>query len=266
MLCNLHTHSTFCDGKSTLEEVVLSAIKKGFNIIGFSGHSYGSHCSYGMQRTEDYISEIKRLKEKYKNDIEVYVGVEEDMFDFCDRSKFEYIIGSCHYFKSGDSYYPIDLSSEEFEIALKELYKGDILALAHDYYKTFCEYILKRKPDIVGHFDLITKFDETDNPLMLKNEEYLKLSEKYLLQALKSDCIFEVNTGAIARGYRTNPYPYENLLYLLKKESGKITLNSDSHHRDTIDFNFTESKKMLKDIGFTHTYVLHNNEFTKISL
>ena len=120
MLCNLHTHSTFCDGKSTLEEVVLSAIKKGFNIIGFSGHSYGSHCSYGMQRTEDYISEIKRLKEKYKNDIEVYVGVEEDMFDFCDRSKFEYIIGSCHYFKSGDSYYPIDLSSEEFEIALKE--------------------------------------------------------------------------------------------------------------------------------------------------
>ena len=37
---NLHTHSTFDDGKNTIEETVLSAIEKGFDSIGFSGHAY----------------------------------------------------------------------------------------------------------------------------------------------------------------------------------------------------------------------------------
>ena len=37
---NLHTHTTFCDGKDTPEELVEAAIAKGFDSIGFSGHSY----------------------------------------------------------------------------------------------------------------------------------------------------------------------------------------------------------------------------------
>ena len=36
---NLHTHSIFCDGKNTLEELIQSAIKKGFSVLGFSSHS-----------------------------------------------------------------------------------------------------------------------------------------------------------------------------------------------------------------------------------
>ena len=31
MLTNYHTHTTFCDGQSTVEEVVLTAIEKGFD-------------------------------------------------------------------------------------------------------------------------------------------------------------------------------------------------------------------------------------------
>ena len=40
MLTNYHTHTTFCDGKSTVEEIVLSALAKGFDAIGFSGHGF----------------------------------------------------------------------------------------------------------------------------------------------------------------------------------------------------------------------------------
>ena len=35
---NLHTHSSYCDGKDTPEELVLYAINSGFSSIGFSGH------------------------------------------------------------------------------------------------------------------------------------------------------------------------------------------------------------------------------------
>ena len=36
---DLHTHTTYCDGQHTTEEMVLAAINKGMKRIGFSGHS-----------------------------------------------------------------------------------------------------------------------------------------------------------------------------------------------------------------------------------
>ena len=138
-----------------------------------------------------------------------------------------------------------------------------IQKLADTYYRDFCSYIKARKPDIVGHFDLITKFDELDAPKFFANPEYISLSEKYMHNALSNDVIFEVNTGAIFRGFRTNPYPHTNLLHIIKSCGGKVTLSSDSHSADTLDFWFDEARKMLKDIGFEYTYVLYDNEFKK---
>lgn len=262
MLSNFHTHTNFCDGKSTAEEMVISAINKGFSSLGFSGHGQTPHdLSYCITDTKGYIAEIKRLKEKYKNDIQIYLGVEEDISSLQNRKDFDYIIGSNHYFKIGNEYYHVDHSLKYFNNTLK-LFNGDILAMAKNYYEPFCDYIKSRKPDIIGHFDLITKFDEPDC-IFLNNEEYKALAEKYLLEALKADCFFEVNTGAVSRGYRTSPYPSLDLLHTLKKNGGKLVLNSDSHSPNTLDGFFAETKKMLKDIGFEYTYTLYNNEFIK---
>lgn len=263
MLSNFHTHSVFCDGENTLEETVLSAIKKGFSSIGFSGHGYTDYdLSYCMKNTDGYIKEIKELKEKYRDKIEIYLGVEEDAFCPQKREDFDYIIGSCHYLYIDGKYYSIDTSPEYLKEALKAL-GGDASLLAESYYSKFCEYILKRKPDIIGHFDLITKFDEMEKALFLEDERYNAIAEKYLKKALKADCVFEVNTGAVSRGYRTKPYPSENLLYIIKKEGGRVILSSDSHSADTLDFWFSEAKKMLKDIGFRCVYTFSNGEFVR---
>ena len=66
-LKNFHTHSTFCDGKNTLEEMTVAAIEQGFTALGFSGHAYTSiDTSFCMSQaqTREYIREIKRLREK----------------------------------------------------------------------------------------------------------------------------------------------------------------------------------------------------------
>ncbi len=263
MLTNYHTHTNMCDGKNTPEEMVVSAIEKGFDAIGFSGHGYTDFdLSYCMKDMDKYISVINGLKEKYKDKIQVYLGVEEDADYLINRADFDYIIGSSHYFKIAGKLYPIDCSPDNFERGV-QMYDGDILRLAQDYYIRFCEYILKRKPDIVGHFDLVTKYDEIGESRFLNNADYIRLAEKYMEYALKSDCIFEVNTGAISRGYRKNPYPQENLLHIINKNGGKVTLSSDCHNSDFLDCYFNESKKMLKDIGFDGVYVLYNGEWKK---
>ena len=62
MLTNFHTHTVFCDGKNTPEEMVLSAIEKGFTALGFSGHGLTSFDpGYCLRDTAGYRAEILRL-------------------------------------------------------------------------------------------------------------------------------------------------------------------------------------------------------------
>lgn len=266
MLTNYHMHTTFCDGDNTAEEMVLSAIDKGFSAIGFSGHGYTDYdLRYCVKDEQGYRETVLSLKEKYRDKIQIYLGIEEDSYCYTDRDKYDYIIGSCHYFCVNGKYYPMDSSHTHFK-KCPELFDGNPLKMAEAYYSNFCDYILKRKPDIVGHFDLITKYDEMEESIFLNNPEYHKIAEKYLKEAIKSDCIFEINTGAIGRGYRQSPYPDVNLLHILKKNDCRIILSSDSHSTDTIDCYFSETVEILKDIGFTHTYVLYDGEFKKVEL
>ena len=266
MTSNLHTHSVFCDGKNTPDEIILAAINKGFSSIGFSSHAYTDFdLRYCMKDTEGYISEINRLKEKYRNDIEVYLGVEEDAYCPVQRSDFDYIIGSSHYYYVDGVNYPIDSSPDHFKRCL-EVFNYDVPRMAEDYFANFCNYINRRKPDIVGHFDLITKFDETGDSLFLKNPKYRKIVEGYTERVADSGCLFEVNTGAISRGYRRDPYPAENLLYIMKNHSTRLVLASDSHSIDTLDYGFAEAKNMLRDIGFKEIYHLHGGRFVSEEL
>ncbi len=266
MLSNFHTHTTFSDGKNTVEEVVVSAIEKGFSAIGFTDHGYTDFdLSYCIKDLKGYIEEVNRLKEKYSNKLQIYLGLEEDGSCLSNRSFYEYIIGSLHYFKIDGKYYPIDSSYQGFKNCLN-LFDNDLIKMANNYYSTFCDYVIKRKPEIIGHFDLITKYDEKDGGVLLNNKEYNLLAEKYLNSLIKTGSLFEVNTGAISRGYRTKPYPNENLLYILKKNDVGIILTSDSHTASNIDFAFEETKKYLKDVGFDGTYTIKDNKFTKVKL
>lgn len=256
-----HIHSTFSDGKNTPEEIVLAAIDKGFISIGFSDHGFTNYdLRYCMKDQTGYIDEIKKLKEKYKNQIQIYLGVEEDAFSPLNHQSFDYIIGSCHYILKDGKYLPIDSSYDYFKKCLAA-FNNDHLAFAEYYYSDFCNYIRLQKPDIIGHFDLITKFDELTESLFLQDQKYTEIAKKYLIKAAQSNCIFEVNTGAIARGLRTTAYPYENLLYILRKSDTAIILSSDSHSIDTLDFAFDDTKKYLKDIGFKKLKVLCDNKF-----
>ena len=266
MIANFHTHSTFCDGKHTPEEIILAAIEKGFSAIGFSGHGYTPFdLRYCMKDTPGYIAEINRLKEQYQSRIQVYLGIEEDALAFVDRSQVDYIIGSSHYIHVKDTYYSVD-SGYDYITRCLAAFDNDVLSMAEAYYSTFCDYIRTRKPDIIGHFDLITKYDEKNMPLFLGDPGYHRIAERYIAEAAKSGSIFEVNMGAMARGLRTDPYPHDNLLHVLKKLDAPLILSSDSHHIDTLDLGFEDVKNHLCDIGFTQLWTLDHGKFVPYSI
>jgi histidinol-phosphatase (PHP family) len=265
MLTNLHTHCTLCDGKSTAEEVVLSAIEKGFTSLGFSSHGFTDFDQrFCLQDYDSYIRTLSALREKYKKDITIYIGVEEEAGCPVPRERFDYIIGSMHYFLANGRFYSIDGGVDCFKECI-DLFDGDPCKMAQCYYETLCGYLLDRKPDIIGHFDLVTKFDELE-PMLLNNPKYRAIAAKYIDIAANADCIFEVNTGAIARGVRTGVYPDTELLHILKKRDAKLTISSDSHRADTLDCYFEETRQLMRHIGFTHIWVFDSGSFVKAEI
>ena len=266
MLSNLHTHTTFCDGKSTAEETVLAAIKKGFVSIGFSGHGYTAFELTSCMKDEDgYIREINRLKELYKNDIEIYLGTEEDSFSLVDRSKYEYIIGSMHYIEAKGEYLPIDLGEDCVKKCLAA-FGGSVADTSVAYYSALHDYLKARRPDVVGHFDLITKYDELGEPYFLGRHDHDSIARACIEKLAGDGFLFEVNTGAISRGIRKTPYPAPFLLREIKRAGGNVILNSDCHMSGGLDCKFEETKALLRDIGFRETTILYKHKFTKIPL
>ena len=97
---NLHTHTTYADGKDTPEEMILQALELGFDSLGFSEHSYLCYSRAARQMfpeaTERYKAEVRALKEKYRGRIDIFCGLELDAYSDPPEG-FDYIIGSVHY-------------------------------------------------------------------------------------------------------------------------------------------------------------------------
>lgn len=251
---NFHTHTTFCDGKNTAEEMILSAINEGLGEIGFSGHSpMDFECCWCMKREEvpEYIDTLRALREKYKDKIKVYIGIEQDYYSTTDTSDFDYVLGSVHYILKDGEYLPLDESLDKTKENIDIYYGGDAMAYCRDYYKLVGDVYEKTKCDIIGHFDLITKFNEKMRLIDTGCSEYVEMVSLALSSLLKSGAVFELNTGAISRGYRTSPYPEDYIIDMIDKAGGAFVVCSDSHNTGTVYSFCEENKKQLIKKGCT---------------
>lgn len=237
---DLHVHTTYCDGKNSVEEMILSAIDKGIKTLGFSGHSYTefdtSYCM-SMEQTEEYVKEVRALGEKYKQYIRVLCGIELDVFSNIDVTQFDYVIGSAHYVKCNNEYVSVDTSAQLLKDAADKYFDGDMCLLACKYYETV-SLLAEKKIDIIGHFDLVTKFNEDSAHFNESDPRYTAAADTALRTLIKIGKPFEINTGVIARGYRSAPYPSPTLLDKITSLGGSVVLNSDSHNAAMLGFEF----------------------------
>lgn len=248
ILKDYHIHTNFCDGKNTPEEVVLSAIKMGLTEIGFSGHSYvefDTDFCISKEKIPEYIAEIERLKVKYSGKISILCGIEQDYYSDEPTDCFDFVIGSVHYIKSDDTYIPVDLSPEILKEAIKIHFNNNNLLFVKAYFDMVSDVVNKTNADVIGHFDLLTKFNEIEPIFDTSDERYVNLWKNAVDKLLAYNKPFEINTGAISRGYKTFPYPSDDIIAYIKQKGGKFILTSDSHSADTLCYKFEEFEYLL---------------------
>ena len=269
---NCHTHTTFCDGKNSAEEMTLAAIEKGFASLGFSGHSpmyYDTDWTMTKENVSKYIADVRRVKDMYKDKIDVLCGIELDA-DFSDINldDFDYTIASVHQLHGKGKIFSVDLDPAELTESVNYIFNGDWYKMAEHYFSSLADFALSGNFDVVGHFDLITKFNG-QTPLFDEDNETYKASALKALDRIldsKPDILFEVNTGAMYRKGNPKPYPAEFMMKHIKDRGGIITITSDSHCCESLDFAFKEMIDYCKNCGFTEAYYLTSEGRKKYSL
>ena len=260
---NLHAHSRFDDGTATCGEMVRAAIDAGLTSFGVSAHSPIPHEPWTVPkwRMGAFQREMTQLKETYADRITVYTGLEYDLVSERDFTGFDYVIASVHAIDAGGKRYSVDYTRKIAQRMIDEAFRGDKDAAAAHYFSLVRSIADIPEADIVGHFDLLTKFNEPEPLYDTASPAYRRAALDAMETLVQAGKIFELNTGGVSRGYRTDFYPDGFLLSALREMGGKLILSSDSHAADTVTFGFPEAEKKAKAAGFDHVWMLTDEGF-----
>ena len=257
---NLHTHSNFSDGKSEMEEMVLDAISKNLKVIGITDHSpmpFENRVSLKKERINDYIAEVKRLKDKYKDQINVRLGMEmeyipgmsEDFQSVRENLGLEYLIGSVHLVEKDGALWFIDGAKiEPYDEGLDKIFHGDIKAGVKRFFEQSNMMIENEKFEIIGHFDKI-KMNNKGRYFQESDKWYRDLLFETLDLIKQKNLIVEVNTRGMYKGRYDGFYPSEWLFPFLKEMRIPVIISSDGHLAGEVSGCFEQADKALSGAG-----------------
>ena len=266
---NLHTHSTFDDGQNTLEEMARAAMSAGLTSIGFSVHTpmpFPSCWTIDAAHMPEYIAKVQQVQHALRGQIDVYCGAEWDLYSPIAPTGFDYVIGSIHHRSIGSEVPCVDNSVEETKYILRRGFGGDADAMAEAYFRQYEALARVKEVDIVGHFDLLTKFDEQWTFFDPDSPRFRAAATDAMDLLIAAGKIFEINTGAISRGYRTTPYPSETLLRELFARGAKVTISADAHRTQDVAFGFAQAEALARRCGYREAWQFSKTGFVAVPL
>lgn len=258
--CSVHTHSRLCDGKDTLEEMARAAFQAGAVSFGASGHSHtplseDTGCVLPADMTA-YREEVLRLRKEYAGRMDVLLGIELDNCADVTAEGFDYWIGSVHRLRDPEGgWHVVDWDFETLEQCFRGKFSGNSLMLIRQYYDEV-RRMAERKPTILGHIDLIAKFNENGYFFDEDDPRCRAAALEALHAASPGETLLEINTGAVSRGYRSVPYPALFLLREWRDMGGKIILTADAHSAGTIVYGYAQAAELARAAGFQRSTLL----------
>lgn len=254
---NLHSHTQFCDGRSTMDDMIRAARETGFSTWGFSPHSpvhIESPCNMRLADVPVYLAEISRLREAYP-DIELLAGMEVDFLDENDGPGadavrdygLDFVIGSVHFIPDKNGvFHDIDGSAERFVRNLREHFDNDLGYVVRTFWKQSQKMIESGGLDIVGHIDKIAQNASFVVPEIENDAEYRSLAMETINLAISKGLAIEINTkhrDKFGRFY-PNPIFWKHIL-----EHGiEMPVNSDAHDTVHLDSGMQEALRMKERI------------------
>lgn len=275
---NFHSHTYLCDGKNKAQDYIKKAVKLNMPSYGISGHapvSFETDWCIPDDKLKKYVEEVNDAKSLFKEDIEVYLGLEIDYIpEIAGRNKhiikdleLDYTIGSIHFVDAFEDGTPwnIDHTKDFFREGLNKIYHNNFLKAAERFYAVTMQMIEEDRPNIIGHLDKIKMYNTNNDLFYERDPKYRRLVVEVLEQIKKSNIIVEVNTRGYYRYGQTDLYPSSWILEIIKQKNIPLMLNSDSHHPDEISSGFEYAAKKLKEIGIKELWIFLDKKWQSFS-
>lgn len=253
MIVDLHNHTTLCNhATGSTEEYIKQAIKNDTKYFGFSDHApmkFEPEYRMSFSQMAEYEQNILRLKEKYKNDIDVLLAYEVDFINgYMDKrvlnSNVDYLIGSVHFIDKWGFDNPKFIGSYKHK---------DIDKIWQEYFDAIKAMAKTGYFNIIGHLDLIKIFN-----FMPKKD--IRLIAKDAIKAIKdTDLTVEINMA----GYRKptkEAYPSFELLQEIFALDIPITFGSDAHKPEHVGLFSKQVLYLAKQIGYNKCAVFKNKD------
>jgi len=237
-----------------------AAFEAGAVSFGASGHSHtpipeDEGCVLPADMT-GYRREVLRLREEYRGRMDVLLGIELDNCADVTAEDLDYWIGSVHRLRGPDGrLYAVDWDAERLSACRAGAFGGDAYAMAERYYAEV-RRMAARRPDILGHIDLIAKFNEDGAFFDEEAPRYRAAALEALHAADPVETLLEINTGAMSRGYRRTPYPALFLLREWRGMGGRIILTADAHRAGDIVYGYGQAAELARAAGFGRSTLL----------
>lgn len=259
ILADYHLHTDHSgDSEASMETQILAGIGKGLKIMCFTDHydpgfPYENIPEVTLGTFElnyaPYREEYLRLRDKYRDRIELRFGIEIGLQPhlgdflvsyFASHSDFDFIIGSNHLCGGTDPYYPDFLKSRTQEEALA-LYLEDTLMNIRAFPGI----------DSCGHLDYVARY-LPDREKFYTYKAFAGLIDPILSELISRGIALEVNTAPLTKGMQYfNPLP--DILVRYREMGGElITIGSDAHVPERIAGRFADTAQILKSLGFDH--------------
>ncbi len=279
MKTNFHTHSLFCDGKAPLEDFVRTAVDNDFQRLGFSGHApvpFENGFAIKKSDLQEYCSGVLELKERYKDQIELFLGLEADYIPgrttsfktFREPCNLDYVIGSVHLVSNGisDELWFIDgPKSEIYDFGLEQLFDNDIHVAVEAYFMQVIQMIKLEKPEIIGHIDKI-KMHNNERFFSTNDPWYRKLMIEALEAAQSINAVVEINPRGLYKGRCDDLFPGKEWLPIMKEMGLRVMLNSDAHHPDDLMKEYDTCLNAVKEAGYERMAVWGENGVEEVGI
>ncbi len=255
---DLHNHTPLCNhAEGEPREYIKKAIEMGITHFGFSDHApmtFDPDYRMSFDDMINYFDEVERLKEEFKNEIEIFSALEVDYLpkyhdDRVIKSKTDYLIGSVHYLNEWG------FDNPEF---IGEYEHIDLDLLWERYFFEIGKMAESGLFNIVGHFDLMKVFK-----FLPKKNQVEDLAEPTLRKIAKSGMVLEINGS----GYRKpvkEPYPSPKIIEMAWDFKIPITFGSDAHSPNQVGLYHEQIEREAKRIGYREMAIFKNRKIEMI--
>ena len=275
-LTNYHSHCSFCDGRAPFEEFVKEAIRQGFYSYGVSSHAplpFPTQWTMEWEQMEAYLDEFNNLRQKYADEIELYVGLEIDYLNEESNPSvarftelpLDYRIGSVHLlYDAAGEVVDIDCSPAVFKERVDRHFNGDVLRVVRMYFDRLFRMVELGGFDILGHADKMHYNASYYHPGLLDEPWYEALMKDYFSLVASRGYLVEINTKA----YDSLGTFYPNSRYweLMKEYQIKVLVNSDAHYPERINAGRMEALRLLQAKGFATVAELHQGSWREVPI